>query len=112
MSAFWSAALDLEHIWTGPRRGHLLDAKDGSRRRLAMFQVSEAKAGKNRIHFDLRREDEDAEVRRLEQLDATRIDIGQGDVSWVVMADPEGNEFCVLRAVSDEERATAGATDR
>jgi len=39
-----------------------------------------------------------AEVERLERLGAKRIDIGQGEVSWVVMADPEGNEFCVLRA--------------
>jgi predicted enzyme related to lactoylglutathione lyase len=107
MSAFWSATLDLEHVWTGPRGGHVLTAKDGSKRRLAMFPVGEAKAGKNRVHFDLRPDDQDAEVRRLEQLGATRIDIGQADVSWVVMADPEGNEFCVLRAMSDEERATA-----
>ena len=106
MSAFWSAALDLEHIWTGPRGGHLLAAKDGSTCRLAMFPVSEAKAGKNRVHFDLRPEDQDDEVHRLEQLGVTRIDIGQGDVSWVVMADPEGNEFCIPRAVSDEQRAT------
>lgn len=76
MSAFWSAALDLEHVWTGPRGGHLLAAKDGSKCRLAMFPVSEAKAGKNRVHFDLRPEDQDAEVRRLEQLGATRTDIG------------------------------------
>jgi hypothetical protein len=37
-------------------------------------------------------------VQRLEQLGAVRVDIGQRDVSWVVMADPEGNEFCVLRS--------------
>ena len=37
-------------------------------------------------------------MRRLEQLGAVRVDIGQRDVSWVVMADPEGNEFCVLRS--------------
>ena len=58
----------------------------------------DAKAGKNRLHFDLVPDDQDAEVARLEALGARRIDIGQGDVSWVVMADPEGNEFCVLRS--------------
>ena len=64
------------------------------------------KVGKNRLHFDLRPEaDRDAEVARLEGLGAKRVDIGQGaDVTWVVMADVEGNEFCVLRALTDEEK--------
>ena len=57
------------------------------------------KVGKNRLHLDiapLGHVDQDAEVDRLVALGAKRIDIGQGDVSWVVMADPDGNEFCVL----------------
>ncbi|QYG93174.1 VOC family protein [Iamia sp. SCSIO 61187] len=54
------------------------------------------KQGKNRLHLDLRPDDRDAEVERLLALGATRVDVGQGDVSWVVLADPEGNEFCVL----------------
>ena len=61
--------------------------------------VPETKAGKNRLHFDLAppiRGDQHGEVDRLVSLGATRIDIGQGEVSWVVMADPDGNEFCVL----------------
>jgi hypothetical protein len=58
--------------------------------------VLEGKQGKNRLHLDLRPEDQDAEVARLIGLGASRVDIGQGDVSWVVLADPEGNEFCVL----------------
>jgi hypothetical protein len=106
MSAFWSAALDLEHVRTGPFGGHVLAAKDGSKRRLAMFPAVGTKAGKNRIHFDLRPDDQELEVRRLEQSGATRIDIGQGDAPWVVMADPEGNEFCVLRAMSEDERVS------
>ena len=57
------------------------------------------KAGKNRVHFDLCPNDQAAEVRRLEALGARRVDIGQIDVPWVVMADPEGNEFCVLRSL-------------
>jgi hypothetical protein len=58
-----------------------------------------AKTGKNRLHLDIAPPadgDQAAEVERLVALGARRIDIGQGDVSWVVMADPEGNEFCVL----------------
>lgn len=54
--------------------------------------------GKNRLHLDLRPKDQAAEVARLEQLGARRVDVGQAaDASWVVMADPDGNEFCVLR---------------
>lgn len=55
-----------------------------------------AKEGKNRLHIDLRPDDQEAEVGRLLDHGATRIDIGQGGVPWVVFADPEGNEFCVL----------------
>lgn len=51
-----------------------------------------------RWHFDLVPGDQDAEVARLEKLGAAVIDISQGDVPWVVMADPEGNRFCVLRS--------------
>ena len=63
---------------------------------LLFIRVADAKAGKNRLHIDLRPDDQDAEVARLVALGARRIDIGQGGVSWVVLADPEGNEFCVL----------------
>jgi hypothetical protein len=56
---------------------------------------------KNRVHLDLRPDDRDAEVARLEGMGAQRIDIGQtGEETWVVLADPEGNELCVLRSES------------
>ncbi|MDX1892613.1 VOC family protein [Mycolicibacterium sp. 050158] len=58
--------------------------------------VPEGKAVKNRIHFDFTPDDQQAEVDRLVALGARHVDIGQGDQSWVVLADPEGNEFCVL----------------
>jgi predicted enzyme related to lactoylglutathione lyase len=61
--------------------------------------VPEPKAGKNRVHIDLASTSvahQAAEVDRLLGLGATRADIGQGEVPWVVLADPEGNEFCVL----------------
>lgn len=54
---------------------------------------------KNRWHFDLAPDDQQAEVARLEALGARRADIGQGDARWVVMADVEGNEFCVLHSL-------------
>ncbi|MBD8703992.1 VOC family protein [Frigoribacterium sp. CFBP 13712] len=64
---------------------------------LLFVRVPEGKTLKNRLHLDFRPDDQDAEVARLLELGATRSDVGQtSDVSWVVLADPEGNEFCVL----------------
>lgn len=55
------------------------------------------KVTKNRLHLDFRPDDQRVEVERLLALGATRTDVGQtGDEPWVVLADPEGNEFCVL----------------
>src|SRR5216683_2153960 len=74
--------------------------EDGVAPDLLFLKVPQDKAVKNRLHLDLRPVDRDAEVARLEALGARRIDVGQREVSWVVMADPEGNEFDVLRALT------------
>ena len=103
--AFWTEALDFEMIRQGPSGGYLLAAKDRSGPALGLMPSSESKRGKNRVHMDLRPTDQESEVRRLEALGARRIDIGQVDHTWVVMADPEGNEFCVLRDLSSREVA-------
>ncbi|WP_394250917.1 VOC family protein [Arthrobacter pityocampae] len=67
---------------------------------LVFVRVEHEKRGKNRLHLDFAPhtgEDRDAEIERLITLGARRIDVGQGpDVSWEVLADPDGNEFCVL----------------
>jgi predicted enzyme related to lactoylglutathione lyase len=63
---------------------------------LLFTTVPDAKVGKNRLHIDLRPDDQESEVERLVDMGARPVDIGQGDVPWVVLADPEGNEFCVL----------------
>jgi len=63
---------------------------------LLFVPVPEGKTQKNRLHLDFRPDDRDAEVDRLLGLGAVRVDIGQGEQPWVVLADPEGNEFCVL----------------
>jgi predicted enzyme related to lactoylglutathione lyase len=70
---------------------------------LVFGQVPETKSGKNRLHIDVSPVgcDRDAEVARLEALGAQRVDIGQGDEPWIVLADPEGNEFCVLGRRAD-----------
>jgi hypothetical protein len=65
---------------------------------LVFLPVSEAKLGKNRLHLDFRPADQQAEVERFIRAGARRVDIGQGKPTWVVLADPEGNEFCVLAA--------------
>jgi predicted enzyme related to lactoylglutathione lyase len=60
--------------------------------------VPEAKESKNRLHLDFRPGDQQAEVERFLRAGARRVDIGQEASPWVVLADPEGNEFCVLSA--------------
>jgi hypothetical protein len=106
VAGFWEAALDwrrtyetAEQIVLEPPAG---SAEDGVAPDLLFVPVSDPTPGKNRLHLDLRPEDQDSEVRRLVALGAERASVGQDpDVSWVVLADPEGNEFCVLRALGD-----------
>ena len=109
VARFWAAALDwvisreTDPEWTvEPRAGTRDDCVVAD---LLFIKVPEDKQVKNRLHFDLRPEDQAAEVSRLEALGATRVDVGQGDQPWVVLADPEGNEFCVQPAHSPEIRA-------
>jgi predicted enzyme related to lactoylglutathione lyase len=69
----------------------------GRQPKLLLRRVTEPKAGKNRMHFDIETPDVDTEVARLEQLGAWRAEepgVEHG-TRWVVMNDPEGNEFCV-----------------
>ncbi|GAA1671258.1 VOC family protein [Glycomyces endophyticus] len=81
--------------------------QDGVSPDLLFIKVPEGKSTKNRIHLDLRPDDQAAEVARAEAMGATRVDVGQGgDKSWVVMTDPAGNEFCILRAFTPEELAS------
>ncbi|CAH9415657.1 glyoxalase [Streptomyces sp. TSRI0445] len=65
---------------------------------LTFARVPEGKTLKNRLHIDVNPTDreQDEEVERLLALGARRVDVGQGGASWVVLTDPEGNEFCVL----------------
>ena len=69
---------------------------------LVFVPVPEGKTVKNRLHLDVSPIDrsQEAEVERLVGLGARHADVGQGERSWVVLADPEGNEFCVLRSLA------------
>ena len=95
---FWSKALGWPLVWDQDEETAIQSPQGGTKISWGGPPV-EPKLGKNRLHLDLAPPadgDQQAEVERLVSLGATRIDIGQGDVNWVVMADPDGNEFCVL----------------
>jgi hypothetical protein len=82
-------------------------AEDGISPDLLFLRVPEGKTTKNRLHLDLRPDDQAAEVARLEKLGAQRVWVGQTEkATWIVLADPDGNEFCVLRALTAGERTT------
>ncbi len=112
-SRWWASALDWRVVYESADEVVLVPphAVDSARDipplergpGLIFVPVPEGKTVKNRLHIDLAPSPDtgqDVEVRRLEALGARRVDVGQepADVSWVVMADPEDNEFCVLSA--------------
>ena len=95
---FWSEALGWPLVWDQDQETAIRSPQGGPKITWGGPPVN-PKRGKNRLHFDLAPPpdgDQQAEVDRLVSLGATRLDIGQGDASQVVMADPDGNEFCVL----------------
>lgn len=115
---FWAAALGWE-AWPDPDEGGVSLAPPGSSGpsglggpSIDVFPVPEAKTVKNRLHLDLRADGttQAEEVDRLLDLGATRVAVGQDPgVSWVVLADPEGNEFCVLQRSVQEVEAASGS---
>ncbi len=95
---FWSEALGWPLVWDQDQETAIRSPHGGPKITWGGPPLM-PKSGKNRLHFDLAPAsdgDQRAEVDRLVSLGATRTDIGQGEVSWTVMADPDGNEFCVL----------------
>ena len=98
LARFWAAATGYEiddesDDWAAIRG-------EGERNiRIAFQRVPEGKVAKNRVHVDLAAADEEAEARKIEALGATRLWVSDdADDPFVVLADPEGNEFCVVRA--------------
>jgi len=102
LTGFWSTALGWNHLGSD---GHysVIAAPGPGGQKLLLQRVPEPKAGKNRMHLDLHVADVEAEADRLESLGATRLaDAQEGYGStWIVMADPEGNEFCVCDMAGD-----------
>ncbi|MFS8478792.1 MAG: VOC family protein [Micromonosporaceae bacterium] len=103
LARWWAEVLDYRIASEGPEEVTISGGDAAPS--LTFVPATETKAGKNRLHIDLNPDDQEAEVERLVNMGARRVDIGQGDVPWVVLADPEGNEFCVLAARDQGEQA-------
>ena len=129
LAAWWATALgwvveeddDEDEVWISPVAG----GEQG----LLFLRVEEPKTGKNRLHLDVRPQagsSQAAELARLLEMGARRVDVGQGEaapastgpdapappegtVTWFVLADPEGNEFCLLRSTFAQLAAEAAA---
>jgi len=100
LAAFWSAALGYATLG-GARSYVMLVDQSGQQPKLLLQRVPEAKAGKNRMYLDIETPAVDDEVTRLEDLGARRLETeprAEHGTRWVIMADPEGNEFCVCDA--------------
>jgi predicted enzyme related to lactoylglutathione lyase len=99
LARFWARALSWQ-ILSEREREIVVGPDENAPVGLCFMPVTDQKTVKNRLHLDLTTsaEDRDAEIERLIGLGARRVDIGQtGEESWTVLADPEGNEFCVVR---------------
>jgi predicted enzyme related to lactoylglutathione lyase len=98
LAPFWSAAAGWPVTHSGDDSA-TLTAPDGTGPRLELLRNDDARVVKNRVHLDIAPwagDDQAAEVERLLALGASHADVGQGTQTWVVLADPQGNEFCVL----------------
>ncbi|MFI1399738.1 VOC family protein [Streptomyces sp. NPDC020681] len=97
LARFWSQVLGWRTVFEADDE-IVIGADESALPGMCFVPVPDRKTAKNRLHIDLTPDDQAAEVDRIIGLGATRADVGQGpEVTWVVLADPEGNEFCVLR---------------
>jgi len=99
LARWWAAALGWEISYEDDEESDVLPPAGQPGIELAFCAVGDEKVVKNRVHLDLNsqsRAEQDEQVLQLMAAGATEADIGQGEVPWAVLADPEGNEFCVL----------------
>ena len=101
LARWWAEALGYQIVHEAPDEVEIRRHPD-EMPGVLFTPVPEAKTVKNRLHIDLRPDDQEAELERLVNMGARPVDIGQKAVGWVVLADPEGNEFCVLAARTAE----------
>ncbi|HZE37622.1 MAG TPA: VOC family protein [Stackebrandtia sp.] len=114
LARWWAEVLDYEVIWESVDKTFIADRAfpkilvADDRRVLEgpqpypgmlFMAVPDDKERKNRVHIDISPDDQATEVERLVNMGARHVDIGQRDVHWVVLADPEGNEFCVMTPI-------------
>jgi predicted enzyme related to lactoylglutathione lyase len=97
LAEFWCGALQYRSLGQHEQYAILVPEEGGRGPQFFLQQVEEPKAGKNRMHVDVHASDIEAEATRLESLGATRLREKQESAgsAWIVMSDPEGNEFCV-----------------
>lgn len=104
MAEFWSQVLGWEVQTTENGDLWMSASGDYTARPFLVFEpVTEEKSVKNRVHIDVNPHgcEQAEELERLLSIGATRADVGQGEVPWIVLADPEGNEFCLLSRRTD-----------
>jgi hypothetical protein len=104
LAEFWAAVLDYTVTPDSNDNEVELTGGPGVLPTLLFSKVPEPKTVKNRLHIDVNADgaaDQQSELARLLALGARQIDIGQGEVTWHVLADPEGNEFCLLSRTVD-----------
>ena len=95
-TAFWTAALGYK-VDGGVAQYRALVDEAGKGPKLLLQQVDESKSAKNRLHLDLHVGDVEVEAARIEALGATRVErVDEFGFFWIVMNDPEGNEFCIV----------------
>ena len=98
LAAFWAEVLGWEEVESSDGIVEI-GGPGGAKPTLIFVPVDDPKVGKNRLHLDVNPTgcDQDVELERLRRLGAVEVDVGQGEQTWIVLADPEGNEFCLLR---------------
>ena len=116
LARWWAQVLGWRIVWEAPPPAEpeigIAPDSELAFGGLLFGRAPDRKVVKNRLHLDLRPPDgstQAAELERLLGLGARPVDIGQGDVPWHVLADPEGNEFCLLRATQAEADAAVAA---
>jgi catechol 2,3-dioxygenase-like lactoylglutathione lyase family enzyme len=109
LAAFWAEVLGWNLHEPDPEDGSVVVGDPDRQLPILLFlPVEEPKAIKNRVHFDVNPKgcDQEEELGRILALGARKVDIGQGVQTWHVLADPEGNEFCLLRRRTDQPPTT------
>jgi len=108
LGRWWADALSWAVVWQSEGEYSIRPAPDRLPG-LTFVTMLDTKVAKSRLHLDFHPDNQAAEVDRLLGLGAHRVDIGQGEQPWVVLADPEGNEFCILGSKNPASTRAADA---